>query len=389
MQLIEIYDSQDFRKNIFGALYFQPKRVIFIHHHDVPKDHLQGHRNVLRERLPETEIQFISVDFKSFKQLENAVDIIAKRKEPDTTLDLYGGEEIVNLYLKECCEKRDFDIINIDPIQKTIMKWDDGKYTIHHIKLPPITFREIVRLHGGDITGNMHTAPDSERFENIIRMGQYVFSNQKTWKMTTSFFQKAKAQNYFLDEYTIAAPIQFKSQNKKQHVDIATLKKLEENNFIYHLKVYKKHDREWVSLQIADEFSKEMLMTTGNWLEAFLYAVAKKSGFFSEVYQSVKIDWDGKETTYNVINEIDIILMKNEVPIFISCKMKDVNASALNELEVYASEFAGEYAKKVIATTDTIIENCSMYHRCRELDIQIIDIDKLTGKEVLAFYKNL
>lgn len=389
MQLIEIYDSEDFRKNIYAALYFQPERVIFIHDQNVQKDHLQGHQNVLYKRLPDTQIQFIPVDFKSFKQLENAVDIIAKTKEPNTTLDLYGGEEIVNLFIKECCEKRNFDIINIDPIQKTLMKWEENKYQLRTIRLPAITFREIVQLHGGDISGTMHIPPPKERFEDIIRMSEYIFWHPNDWKKTSFYIQHANSKNYFLDEMTFSAPIKYKSHNKTQSCDVSLLKKLQDNHFIHHLRIDTGSKKEGISFRITDEYSKEMLATTGSWLESYLYAVAKRSEIFSEVHQGLKIDWDGKDMPYNVINEIDLILMKNEVPIFVSCKMRDVTTPAVNELEVYTEEFAGKYAKKVIATTDTMTENCSMYHRCRELGIQTIDINMLTEKRVLEFYNRL
>lgn len=389
MQLIEIYDNEDFRKNIYGALYFRPERVIFIHHHDVPNDHLQGHRNVLEKRLPSTEILFIPVDLSSFKQLGDAVDLIAEKKGMDITLDLYGGEEIANLYIKEYCEKRNFDIINIDPVKKTLMEWEEGQFRLRRISLPEITFREIVQLHGGDFSGTMHSPPPKERFEDIIRMSEYIFCHTSEWKKTSSYIQQANSENYFLDQLTFSAPLKYRSNKRMQHCDVPLLKKLQDNHFIYDLRIETESNKERISFWITDEYSREMLITTGSWLEAFLYSIAKRSAIFSEVHQGLKIDWDGKETMYNVINEIDLVLMKNEVPIFVSCKMRDVTTPAVNELEVYTEEFAGKYAQKVIATTDRMTENCSMYHRCRELGIKIIDITMLNEKRVLEFYNDL
>ena len=72
-----------------------------------------------------------------------------------------------------------------------------------------------------------------------------------------------------------------------------------------------------------------MLAVKGSWLEMYVYILAKRSGLFSEVYQSVMIGWDLEiRPKFNVENEIDVVLMKQGVPIFISCKMTNPKPEA-------------------------------------------------------------
>ena len=49
-------------------------------------------------------------------------------------------------------------------------------------------------------------------------------------------------------------------------------------------------------------------------------------------------------------NEIDVLLMKDMIPIFISCKNSSFLPEELYKLSAVAKHFGGEYAKKVLVT---------------------------------------
>ena len=50
--------------------------------------------------------------------------------------------------------------------------------------------------------------------------------------------------------------------------------------------------------------------------------------------------------------KLDVVAVKDSVPIFISCKDSDkYNEMALNELNVYAAKFGGENAYKILVAT--------------------------------------
>ena len=65
----------------------------------------------------------------------------------------------------------------------------------------------------------------------------------------------------------------------------------------------------------------------------------------------VHIDWDGviHSGGQDVLNEIDVMVMDNNLPIFISCKIGSVNQMALYELETVASQFGEKYVRKILA----------------------------------------
>ena len=77
------------------------------------------------------------------------------------------------------------------------------------------------------------------------------------------------------------------------------------------------------------------------------------------------------------INEIDVILMRNAVPTFISCKSGRADSKALHELETVTSRFGGRYAKKVLvmATPCEVAASGGTYFKQRAKDMHIWVID--------------
>ena len=96
--------------------------------------------------------------------------------------------------------------------------------------------------------------------------------------------------------------------------------------------------------------------------------------------------WNNGRKT--VRNELDIIAVKDSVPICISCKDSDkYNEMALNELNVYASKIGGENAYKIlVATKEPIKEPVKM--RAKEMGIHLVIFDG-NEKKFINTIKNI
>jgi hypothetical protein len=95
-----------------------------------------------------------------------------------------------------------------------------------------------------------------------------------------------------------------------------------------------------------------------------------------DVMVGAHLDWDGViHTTIgeDVLNEIDVLAVKDGVPTFISCKAGRLNAEkklhALYELETVAYRFGGKYAKKELVTVFPIEGNYAI--RAKEMGIKL------------------
>lgn len=386
MILIEIYDKEDLRKNIYAALCLRPDEVFFLHDLQTDPDHLDGLSRFLSKKCPQMKIHRIPVDFADFEALRHAVEEIAKDKRQKAYLEVCGGDELANIYIKDICTQRGIDIIAIQEEQKTLLRWEKDGIHRKKIELPSLRFQEILHLHGGDISEFCHSCPEDGQLDSIISTAEYVFANLKQWNKTNKYIQRCISHGYFVDALTVSAPLNIGGRYDSVYGNTSMMRHLEKAGFFKLLLVEPRR----LYFQIRNHFAKEVLITTGSWLEMYIYATAKKSGLFSEVYQSVQIDWDGKPLPYNVINEIDVILMKDNIPVFISCKMTTHPAAeSLNELAVYAEEFGGQDAVKVLATTAEVPADSVCFQRCMEMGIRVIDRSMLRQEAMMFFYESL
>ena len=102
------------------------------------------------------------------------------------------------------------------------------------------------------------------------------------------------------------------------------------------------------------------------------------------------IGWD--ERTDGTRNEIDVMLMKGLVPIFISCKNGHVSMEELYKLNTVAERFGRRYSKKVLISSTLEKSKNSEYIRARaeDMGIRIIDdVDNMSRDRLSRAIRSL
>jgi len=148
------------------------------------------------------------------------------------------------------------------------------------------------------------------------------------------------------------------------------------------------------SFEVKNRQVLRCIIKAGNILELYTYMVAteiaEEQGFYDDIQMGVMVDWDGVENgrfskTKDTTNEIDIFMMRDLVPVFVSCKNGEVGKEALYELSTVAEKFGGEYARKVLAATFVSRDKLKkdfLIQRAKDMNIEVIDnIDVLPKQE--------
>jgi hypothetical protein len=103
---------------------------------------------------------------------------------------------------------------------------------------------------------------------------------------------------------------------------------------------------------------------------------SEKNGFYDDIDMGVTVDWDGKTgNTADTINEIDVIMMRDMLPVFVSCKNGELHKEALYELETVADKFGSEFSRKIVVTTYITSNESSKKHvlqRAKDMKIDVI-----------------
>ena len=128
-----------------------------------------------------------------------------------------------------------------------------------------------------------------------------------------------------------------------------------------------------VKVRFLNNYIKGFIFKSGTWLEIETNKLINSIEEVDEAKNGVMFLWnDGNQS---VRNELDVVAVKDSVPIFISCKDSDkYNEMALNELNVYANKIGGKNAYKIlVATKEPIKEPVKM--RAKEMGIHLVIFD--------------
>ena len=112
---------------------------------------------------------------------------------------------------------------------------------------------------------------------------------------------------------------------------------------------------------------------------------------FTDGMTGVLLDWDGvvhDDWSMETQNEVDVILMRGLVPIFISCKNGAIDEGELYKLHTVAQRFGGAYARKVLVATSldrSAHSREALLRRARNMGITVIDgVHEMTDKQFAA-----
>ena len=113
----------------------------------------------------------------------------------------------------------------------------------------------------------------------------------------------------------------------------------------------------------------------------YVFISAKRTGEFSDVKLGTMIDWDAYDENDMVGNEIDVILMEKSIPIFVSCKLREISTPDLNELYIEKKRLGGWFSKGVIVTSgDDKIKKTGVFKKAEEFGIIVMDRKDIKSK---------
>ena len=180
--------------------------------------------------------------------------------------------------------------------------------------------------------------------------------------------------------------------DKKYREVTKLLVEFQKENLIVNLEIVD----DLICYRYRDAFVKRCLKNAGDALEMKCYCEAlalmeMDRPYFNDCYVGVTIDWDGiihpkEENWKDTINEIDLILMRGLIPVFISCKNGKIGDEELYKLHTVAEKFGGKYAKKMLIATklerENVVAKKAYMQRAKDMGIELVpNAGELTKEE--------
>ena len=283
----------------------------------------------------------------------------------DTLINLTGGSRINSLILFNISKENLIKSIYLDVINKKIFIFNK-KIEINIIEFDDLNLEKIIKSTGGDV---LQDSTDFSNKKDLIILSQYIYKNLEIWH---AYKQRLYDSTVFKHDYNrndIVVINTIDLDNKEVNLLNKILFKIKEMNGIDYIK---EKDNE-IKVIFKNNYLKSFIFKSGTWLEIVTKNLIDEIKDIDEVRSGVMFLWNDKSKI--VRNEVDVIAMKDCIPICVSCKDSDkYNEDTLNELDVYSEKIGGKNTFKILVATKEPIKN-AVKIRAKEMGINIIIFD--------------
>ncbi len=346
--------------NILATQEFNPSTVYFIKDKD-SEEKMKTLKLYYEKNFPKIKIEEFSVEEGDKEGLEK---IIKNIKDKNVLINLTGGNKINSLILLELCIRENLIALYID-IKKKVMYEFKESIIIHKKTFEDLEIDDIVKASGGKIVEDSSELCNKK---DLIYFAEKISSNLELWhKYKQQLYDASIFEHDSMEQQRIYIHTKALENEEVNLLDkiLLKLKEMKEIN-------YKKQDDK-ITVNFNNDYLKAFIFKSGTWLEIETNKLINKIEEVDEAKNGGMFLWN--DANQSVRNELDVVAVKDSVPIFISCKDSDkYNEMALNELNVYASKFGGENSYKILVATKEPIKS-PVKIRAKEMGINLIIFD--------------
>ena len=393
MTIIEFFDTEQL-ENIIGTLLFSPERTVLFGKDFRKMEAFQKRAEmILKSKGIQTEISIVTVNTKNFVAVTDELRALVSRY-PDAIFDLTGGEELVLAAMGAVAQEKRIPMQLIQPANGRIRTFfTDGNETSEH-RFSTLTAHDAMLLFGGTVEEHVKAKQVLRYEKEIETLFGICAKDPNRWNMGLEQLSS------FVSEFDEKNTVNVTKSRLKNGLEFGSKKTKAMDEIL----------QEIVSAGIAEMFetsthkryafksdvSFSAILKAGNILELYTLLCAsrlkdeKNAPFFDDAISGAVIDWKFPPDFYeedDVENEMDVLLTKDALPVFISCKNGSVDSNELYKLNTVAKRFGGKYAKKVLVMTQFTPPK-AFFARAQEMNIRVIkNVHRLTKQEFMEKLK--
>ena len=364
--LVELFDHHTIEKNVYQTFICDCDEVLFLSLKKITEEERLSLKHFLLDQVSHVkQVHFRQI---SLDKITDDLNLFLTNYD-SVTLDVFGGDSILAIFLYQYGLEKQLPIIAIDIEQGKQFKWKMGKVEKEELVIPNLTIEQLMALRGGKLLKSKQPFHTPKQIAAIKKLANFALTNPEEWLKVTQFFASARTSNLHSETGK-----ELENNGKRYSYPKSIISLLTDADLLH----IDEESSDHISYTFSSPEAQLLCRTKGHILELYLYLLAIESEYFDECMIGAEIDWNGIfPEVDNVQNEIDVVLRKGQSIIFISCKMTDLSVEAINELEVYANHFAGETCLKLIVCSGKI--NPVYNHRCQEYGVLVIKQDQISN----------
>lgn len=379
--------SENPMDNVLSCMKFVFQKVIFFGFTQEDMD--RAATSTVAAFLKSKSINVEQIDFVALP--EGKLDVIEKELRRIVSeeiqagnkcyIDLTGGEELALAAAGVVSDKYNIPMHEIDLAEDEVRIQSCPEA---YEQLPKRDYRmsieEYLNLHEGVIEWRLQKSKnkkynDEAHKKRVMELNHFMEKEKSCWNRLSqglAFFSSKQGGLICGGKKKLAGAARVARMSVPTFID--KLKKMNEQHilrsFIYEDGI--------VNLEFFSDEERGILCDPGSILEHITYWQVMEDSEVNDCAIGYHINWVGDgdpdsiyESGLDVINEIDIIYMKKNIPTFISCKNKMIdNNQPLYELETVADRFGGKLVHKVLLAKDGVSDYIKK--RAEEMDIEVV-----------------
>ena len=347
--------------NILATKELNPEIIYFI------KDKSCNNKADTLKKYYERNFKNIKLNFFDIKEGDNTAleKLIKNIENKNIIVNLTGGKRVNSLILLNLCLKNNLKSLYIDIKEKILYEFKDNAISILNKAFEDLEIDDIVKASGGMI---VEDASQLCNKKDLIFFSEQISKNISLWHehkqklYDSSIFEH---DSYNQQRIYIHTNNLSKEENKLLNLILDNLVKMKE--------ITLRNTTDKITIDFLNNYLKAFIFKSGTWLEIETNKLINKIDEIDESKNGVMFLWN--DSNEIVRNEVDVVAVKDSVPIFISCKDSDkYNEMALNELNFYAEKFGGDNSYKILVATKAPIKS-PVKIRAKEMGINIIIFD--------------
>ncbi|ORU00270.1 hypothetical protein D081_1364 [Anaerovibrio sp. JC8] len=379
--------SDDPMDNVLACTKFQFDKVIFLGYAEEDMDRAAKSTVAAflkKEEIGVKELEFVPLPEGRLDDIEKKlVQIVEKEKDLGNQcfFDLTGGEELVLAAAGMVADEKNLPMHEIDLAEDEVRIQSLPEA---YEQLPKRDYRlnieEYLNLHEGVIEWRLQKSKnqkynDEAHKSRMIELNRFMETEKSCWnKLSQGLAYLCSKQDDLIcgDSKDVAGAARIARMSVSTFID--KLKKMKEENILQSLL----YSDGIINLAFYNDEERNILCDPGAILEHITYWQIVRDPEVNDCAIGYHINWigDGDPNSIyrpgpDVVNEIDIIYMKKNIPTFISCKNKMVSMNQpLYELETVADRFGGTLVRKVLVAKKGVSPGIAK--RAKEMDIEVV-----------------
>ena len=373
-------------ENVITCMHFRVDKVVFFGYYDVVQKRRKCTENFLKKYCGVQNVVFHSLSSKDLQSVLKTMRMEIQREKGNRAkvyFDVTGGESLILIAVGILSKEFKLPLHIYDVPSDKLIELGEGESSSISRDVQPqkieLNLENYIEMMGGVINWGLHKDIKEDGGDGFID------DLTKIWKVARKHIDIWNPFSDFLRTYMIpdeallvrtdaSTVINALNETTTKLNTVIKLNDILDGLMSEGILLDLEHAEGRYRFRFKNQSVKECLWEGGSILELLTYRDQKKNA--DDCMVGVHLDWDGvihEQPGEDVVNEIDVLSLKGNVPTFISCKSGKMSPTrtlhALYELDAVAKKFGGKYAKKILVSAKELSD--VYLARAEEMGIEV------------------